>query len=61
MTLGKQARTLSKKRKPRISAITVLTAIAAADGKLPGHDDYLTKLQMIALARAFLIHRKGRI
>ncbi len=53
--------TRRKTRKPRIAAITVLAAIANADGKLPGHEDYLTKLQMIALARAFLIHRKGRL
>lgn len=50
---------MSARRKPRIAAITVLQAIALADGKLPGHEDYLTKMQMIALARAFLIHRKG--
>lgn len=50
-----------KTRKPRIAAITVLQAIALADGKLHGHEYYLTKYQMIALARAFLIHRKGKL
>ncbi len=39
------------------TALTVIKAIAAA-GRLKGHEDYLTKTQMIALAKAFL--RTGR-
>jgi hypothetical protein len=37
------------------SALTIVKAIAAAD-RLKGHQDYLTKTQMIALAKAFLRH-----
>ena len=36
------------------TAQTVLKAIAYADGKLRGHPDYLTKLQMIYLAKKIL-------
>lgn len=35
------------------TALTIVKAIAAAD-RLKGHPDYLTKTQMIALAKAFL-------
>lgn len=35
------------------TALTVVQAIALADG-LPNHPDYLTKTQIIALAKAFL-------
>lgn len=40
------------------SALTIVKAIAAADG-LPNHPDYLTKTQMIALAKAFLRARRN--
>lgn len=40
------------------SALTIVKAIAAAD-RLKGHPDYLTKTQMIALAKAFLRARRS--
>lgn len=39
------------------TALTIVKAIAAAD-RLKGHEDYLTKTQMIALAKAFLRHHR---
>ena len=39
--------------------LTVIKAIALAEGKLKGHQYYLTKKQMIAIAKAVLKVRKS--
>jgi hypothetical protein len=36
------------------TALTLIKAIACADGRLRGHEDYLTKMQMIGLCKAWL-------
>lgn len=41
-------------RGPRPGARTILRAIALAEGKLLGHPNYLTKKQMILLAKRWL-------
>ena len=38
----------------RISAKTIVKAIAASGGTLKGHPSHLTKLQMIMLCKAWL-------
>jgi hypothetical protein len=38
----------------RPAAETVIQAIALASGKLPGHERYLTKYEMIRLCQAWL-------
>lgn len=42
------------KKKNAPTALTLIKAVAAADGKLKGHPRYLTKLQMITLCRRWL-------
>lgn len=45
-------------RGPRLpTALTVIKAIAAADGVLPGGENYLTKYRMIKLCQAWLKSR----
>lgn len=39
------------------TALTMIRAIALADGKLKGHPDYLTKYEMIAICREWLRRR----
>lgn len=42
------------------SAKTVIQVIALADGKLKGHEYYLTKLQMIAICKTWLTKTQKR-
>lgn len=44
------------------SALTVIKRIALADGCLSGHENYMTKLKMIKLAKLWLAaYRKGEV
>ena len=49
-------------RKPRQlpTALTVIKKIALAYGYLPGHENHMTKYQIINLARRWLSYRKTK-
>jgi len=49
---------MSEKERKLPTALTVIKAIAAADGKLKTSPAYLTKLQMIRLCKNWLKNRR---
>ena len=51
-------RFMSEKERKLPTALTVIKAIAAADGKLKTSPAYLTKLQMIRLCKNWLKNRR---
>jgi hypothetical protein len=56
----RQQAVTNAKNKKNATALTVIKAIAAADGALKENAAYLTKLQMIHLCKRWLAERQKR-